>query len=154
MDATVSGTVGRGVLAGLAGTAAMTAFQRWVEMPLTGRRESYEPAKLTEKLLPMVHPTRPKRRRQVNYAAHFGVGLGWGAAHGLLVHGLHLRGQLAVAAVFGALWPADVLGVAALGLHPWPWNWSAQDTMIDLADKLVLAQATGLVFDRLTAQRR
>lgn len=138
----------RGALAGAAGTAVMTAFQRLVEMPITGRRESYEPANLVEKLLP-IHPKRPAARRRLNYVAHFGVGLGWGAAHALIASRLGLRGQAAVGAVFGMLWPADVLGVAALGIHAPPWKWSRQDAAIDFADKLVLAQATGFAFDRL-----
>ena len=36
---TMSAALGRGVVAGLAGTAAMTAFQKAIEMPLTGRSE-------------------------------------------------------------------------------------------------------------------
>lgn len=41
-----------GVLAGLAGTAVMTAFQKLVEMPLTGRDDSYAPADFVERVLP------------------------------------------------------------------------------------------------------
>lgn len=37
--------IGRGIMAGLAGTVAMTVFQKPVEMPLTGREDSYAPAK-------------------------------------------------------------------------------------------------------------
>ncbi len=53
---TTATVLGRGTAAGLAGTAVMTAFQVLVEMPLTGREESYAPAKdwatdLGEKLL-------------------------------------------------------------------------------------------------------
>ncbi len=40
----IAPAVARGVLAGLAGTAVMTAFEKFVEMPLTGRGESYAPA--------------------------------------------------------------------------------------------------------------
>jgi len=48
----------------------------------------------------------------VNYVAPFAVGSGWGAARALADRaGLH--GQRAVAAVFAAMWTADVLGVAA-----------------------------------------
>ncbi len=36
--------IGRGVFAGVAGTAVMTAFQKFVEMPITGREESFAPA--------------------------------------------------------------------------------------------------------------
>lgn len=57
--------LGRGVLAGLVGTVAMTAFQKLVEMPITQRPESYAPADFAEKLLP-VHPTTPEGRRRLN----------------------------------------------------------------------------------------
>ena len=149
----VRSTITTGVLAGVAGTAAMTAFQRLVEMPLTGRAESYEPADLVEKLLP-VRPQGPQGRRRLNYVAHFGVGLGWGAAHAGLSRLWNLRGPKGGATVFATLWPADVLGLAAAGLHAPPWKWSRQDLAVDFTDKMVLAQATALAFDRLQARRR
>ena len=64
----------RGVLAGLAGAAAMTVFQKLVEMPLTGREDSYASADLAERLLP-VHPHSAAGRRGLNYAAHFALGV-------------------------------------------------------------------------------
>ncbi len=39
----VPARIGKGALAGLAGTVAMTAFQLLVEMPLTGRRRATHP---------------------------------------------------------------------------------------------------------------
>jgi len=39
----VAASIGRGVVAGLAGTGVMTAFQKFVEMPVTGRGDSYAP---------------------------------------------------------------------------------------------------------------
>ncbi len=38
---TASNVLGRGALAGVAGTVVMTAFQKFVEMPITGRSDSY-----------------------------------------------------------------------------------------------------------------
>jgi len=52
----------------------------------------------------------------------------------------------AVAATFGAVFPGDVLLNTALGLYH-PSQWSRQDLLIDVVDKLVQAQATGAVFD-------
>ena len=140
-------TIARGVAAGLAGTVAMTAFQRLVEMPLTGRDESYAPADLVTKLLP-VSPKRKRDRRRLNYVAHFGVGVAWGVGHGLISTRAGLRGQPSVAAAFAAIYGGDVLGNTALGLTK-PWQWSVQDLVVDVLDKLVLAEATGLVFERL-----
>ena len=138
--------VATGAVAGVGGTVVMTAFQKLVEMPLTGRRESYEPANMVHRLTGF-RPRRNEDRRRLNYAAHFAVGAGWGAAHGVIATKTKLRGQSAVAAVFGILWPADVLGVAALGVHEPPWRWTLTETAVDFVDKLVLAQATGIIFD-------
>ncbi len=142
-----------GAAAGLAGTAVMTAFQRLVEMPVTGRSESYEPANMVHRLSGW-KPRRRRDRRRLNYAAHFAVGAGWGAAHGTIATKTKLRGQAAVATVFAVLWPADVLGVAALGVHEPPWRWTRTETAVDFVDKLVLAQATGMIFDRITKRWR
>ncbi len=142
---TLPAALARGAVAGLAGTGAMTAFQRLVEMPLTGRADSFAPADLVTRLLP-VRPTGRTRRR-VNSAAHVAVGAAWGAAHGVAGHA-GLRGQHAVATVFGVLYVGDVVANTALGLYE-PHRWSARDWAIDVVDKLVLAEATGLVHDRL-----
>ncbi len=141
--------IGKGALAGLGGGVVMTAFQRLVEMPLTGRDESYAPADLVTKLLP-VAPKGKRERRRLNYVAHFGVGVAWGIGHGLMATRARLRGLPAVAAAFGAIYGGDVLANTALGLTK-PWQWSRQDLIIDVGDKLVLAATAGLIFDRLRA---
>ena len=133
---------------GLAGTAVMTAFQKLVEMPLTGRGDSYAPAKFAERVLP-IRRMRKLQRKRLNYAVHFGLGAGWGAAYGVAAH-RGLRGQRAAAATFVAAYSGDVLLNTALGLYK-PWKWSRRDTAIDLIDKLVQAEATGAVFAQLGA---
>ena len=74
----LTASLARGVFSGLAGTVVMTGFQRWVEMPLTGRSESYAPAEFAERL--GVRKRRGQARRRVNYATHFLLGAGWGVA--------------------------------------------------------------------------
>ncbi len=145
-QSTLAGTLGRGMLSGLAGTAVMTAFQRYVEMPLTGRGESYAPAKLAEKILP-IGRKRGRDRRRLNYVTHFALGLMWGAAYGVAARA-GLRGQRAVAAVYGPLYTGDVIFNTALGLYK-PREWSRQDALVDVVDKLVQAEATGLIFDNV-----
>ena len=139
-------TVGRGMAAGLAGTVVMTAFQKLVEMPLTGRGDSYAPADLAEKLLPLPKK-RGGERNLRNYTTHFALGAGWGAARGLAARA-GLSGQIATIAVFGAMYPGDIAIVAGLGLDQ-PSKWSARDWAIDIVDKFVLAEATGLAFERV-----
>jgi len=143
----IRGSIGRGVAAGLTGTMVMTTFQRFVEMPISGREESYQPAELMEKISG-ARPGEPNRRR-LNHAAHFGVGAAWGAAHGAAAHA-GAGGPKTVAAVFGVLWPADVTSMVLLGLGEPPWRWSRQELAVDVADKLVLAVATGAAFAALS----
>ena len=142
---TTTAVLGRGVLAGLAGTVVMTAFQKLVEMPLTQREESYAPADFAEKLLP-VHPQTAAGRRRLNYITHFALGGMWGTAYGIAA-AAGLRGQKAVNAVFAAVYVGDVALNTALGLYQ-PSRWTAKDWAIDVVDKYVQAQATGAVFDR------
>ena len=89
----LAATVGRGVLAGLAGTVVMTAFQELIEMPLTGRDDSYAPANTAEKTFG-VHPETQQGRKRLNWVTHFALGDGVGC---------YLRRR-------GARWPAWTAG--------------------------------------------
>ena len=135
--------LGAGVVSGLAGTAVMTAFQKLIEMPLTGRSDSYAPARFAERILP-VGPSAGRARDALNYVVHFGLGIGWGVAYGVAAH-RGLRGQRAVAAVFGVVYTADVALNTALGLYE-PWRWSLEDAAVDVVDKLVQTEATAAIF--------
>ncbi|MDP9432582.1 MAG: hypothetical protein M3P91_07710 [Actinomycetota bacterium] len=137
--------LGSGVLAGFAGTVVMTAFQKFVEMPLTGRADSYAPANLAEKVLP-ARPGSPEGRRRLNYSTHFALGAMWGTAYGIAA-AAGLRGQKAANTVFAAVYTGDVALNTALGLYQ-PSKWTAKDWAVDVVDKYVQAQATSAVFDR------
>lgn len=143
--ASTASFVGRGIVAGVAGTAVMTAFQQFVEMPLTGRQASYAPADFAERVLP-VDTSTARGRAQLNWATHFALGGMWGTAYGL-VASAGLRGQQAALGVFGLVYTSDVALNTALGLYQ-PGAWTAQDWLVDVVDKLLQAEATGAIFDR------
>lgn len=138
-----------GALSGLAGTAAMTAFQKLVEMPVTGREDSYAPADFAEKVLPVSARGRRERKR-LNYLAHFGIGMGWGLAYAVASRS-GLSGQRGVAAVFAGVYTGDVAINTALGLYR-PWEWSLEDTAVDVIDKLVQAEAAAAAFEALASR--
>ena len=138
--------LGLGVLAGLAGTVVMTAFQELVEKPVTGRGDSYAPANFAEKVTP-IEAEGEGQRTALNWGTHFALGAMWGAAFGLAGHA-GLSGQRAVGAVYASVYGGDVLLNTALGLYE-PADWSAKELAIDMVDKFVQAEATGLIFDRL-----
>lgn len=149
-EVSLASSVSRGVLAGLAGTVVMTAFQRFVEMPLTRRSDSFAPASLAEKVLP-VRPREAQERKRLNEVTHLALGSMWGASYGLASHA-GLRGQQAVAAVFLGVYSADVALNTALGLYQ-PATWTRRDWTIDVVDKFVQAETTGLVFDSVLRRR-
>ena len=142
--ASVPSFLGRGALAGLGGTVVMTAFQKLVEMPLTGRGDSYAPAAFAERLLPVEVDADSDR---VNLVAHFALGAMMGAVHGLVIRA-GMRGQKAVAVTFASVYTGDLLLNTKLGLYE-PGSWSKQDWAVDLVDKYVQAAATGAVFERV-----
>ena len=143
-ETSLAQNIGRGVLSGIAGTVVMTAFQKFIEMPLTGRAESYAPADFAQRILP-VEPDSEEARDRLNWSTHFALGTMWGAAYGVAAHA-GLSGQKAVAAVFGTVYTGDVLLNTALGLYQ-PTTWSPEDWAIDITDKLVQAGATGAIFE-------
>src|SRR4051794_40812936 len=139
-------SMGGAVLAGVAGTAVMTAFQKYVEMPLTRRPESFTPAELAEKVL-HVRPGTQQGRRRLNLAAHYAIGGLWGAAYGVAALA-GLRGQRAANTVFAVVYGGGLLAGTVAGQQR-PAGWSARDWAVDLTDIYVQVQATGLIFDRL-----
>ncbi|WP_100501989.1 hypothetical protein [Geodermatophilus chilensis] len=138
--------VGRGALAGVAGSVVMTAFQKFVEMPISEREDSYGPAELAQKLLP-VNPSTEAGKKRLNYAVHTALGAMWGAAYGVAAH-KGLRGPRGAAATFGAIYTQDLVMITALGLDK-PWTWSRKEATIDVLDKAVVIAATGAIFDRV-----
>ncbi len=134
----------KGVIAGLAATVVMTAFQKFVEMPITKRSDSYAPADFAERVLP-VRAAPGEDRKRLNYATHFALGSMWGAAYGVAKR-LGLEAPAAVTGVFATVYTGDLALNTALGLYR-PWDWSGRDWAIDVVDKLVQAAATGAVYE-------
>jgi hypothetical protein len=137
--------IGRGALAGMAGSVIMTAFQKLVEMPISEREDSYAPAGLAQRLLP-VKPSSDSEKKLLNYAAHTTLGAMWGAAYGAVAY-KGLRGAPGAAVTFAAIYSQDIIMIPALGLGK-PWTWSRKDWTIDILDKVVVIAATGTIFDR------
>ncbi len=142
----LTGAITRGMVAGVAGTVVMTAFQKLLEIPLTGRGTSYAPADLVERVLP-IHPRTRQGRERLNWVTHFALGTMWGSAYGISALA-GLRGARAIAVVFPVVYTGDVLLNTALGLYK-PTTWTTQDWAVDLINKAVQAAATGILYDHV-----
>lgn len=122
----VSVAVGRGVVTGVAATAAMTVAST-AEMKLRGREPSTAPAKVAGRLLGV----KPRKRAGGRFAtiAHVSSGISLGAARGLLdLTGL--RDTPAAVAFFWIVWAPDLVAVPAAGAAEPPWRWGPTEVAI------------------------
>ncbi|NMO90929.1 hypothetical protein [Actinomycetospora sp. TBRC 11914] len=140
----------RGVLAGLAGTAAMTLSQT-VEQRLSGRSGSTTPADGVATATGIA-PKDEAARNRLNVVAHWAYGTGWGLARTLLDLAGE-RGPLATAAHLAAVLGAEQALTPALGLGKPTPAYGATATLTDLGHHLVYAVAAGTVYDALSGDR-
>jgi hypothetical protein len=107
----VASNIGKGLFAGLAGTAAMTVSST-LEMKLSGRAASETPAQAAEAVL-NVEPKDEDSTARFSNLVHWGYGTGWGGVRGLLASA-GLSGPLATAAHLGLVWGAEQVVLPAL----------------------------------------
>ena len=135
--------VGRGVAAGAVGTGVMTATQL-AEMRISGREGSDVPGQVGQRLL----GRSGKPSGGLSWGVHVGHGLFGGKVRGL-IGTAGLGGPAAAAVHFGVLWGTDVVLYRALGIAPWPWQWSAADLATDVFHKGVYVAVTSAAYDAM-----
>ena len=141
-----SGAVVRGLAAGLAGVAAMTAGEK-LEQMATRRPNSFVPGHTLERLLRL--PAKPDEERLwMNWAMHWGQGALLGAVRGLMAR-RGLRGPVGSFMFMNLRLLNDQTLENATGVGAPPWTWPVDEQVIDLLHKAVYAFATGAVADRL-----
>jgi hypothetical protein len=147
----LASAAGVGAIAGLAGTAAMTASST-IESRLRHREPSQTPAAAAGSVLGVV-PKDDRARTRFNNFAHWAYGTGWGTLRGLFdVAGLH--GPPAAAAHLGAVWGGEQLVLPATGASPPAWKWAGKEVAIDLLHHGIYAAVTSTVYEILDPHRR
>jgi len=139
--------IGRGLLAGLAGTAAMTVSST-VEMRLRGRDASTAPADASAKVLGIETFADDAAKNRFSNLVHWGYGTGWGVVHGLL----DLAGlppATATAAHFAAVWGNETVMLPVLEVAPPIYRWGMREIAIDVLHHAVYATATGIAYEAL-----
>jgi len=146
MAAAALTVVPTGLLAGLAGTAVMTAGQT-VEMRLTGREASTDPAKAVENLTGE-EPRDAQGEQALSTAAHFAYGTVLGLTLGLL---RDVKEPARTGAFFVGAWGLGVL--IETWLHPDqpPPKWNAQQLATDIGHHLVYAVTAAYAYRKLDA---
>jgi hypothetical protein len=145
--ATVACTVGKGLAAGLAGTAAMT-LSSTIEMRLRGRDASNAPADAGAKVLGIESFADDAAKARFSNLVHWGYGTGWGAVRGLLAL-TALSPAAATGAHLAAVWGNEAIMLPALDVAPPFYTWGATEVAIDVWHHAVYAGATGIAFELL-----
>jgi hypothetical protein len=143
--AEVGSAVGRGLLAGVAGTAAMTVSST-VEAKVRRRAFSHAPADATAKALGIQSFVSDRAYDRFSTLSHWGYGTGWGVVRGLL-RAAGLRPAAATAAHGAAVWGNAQVALPALEVAPPAWMWPRQEVAIDLFHHAVYALATGVAYE-------
>jgi hypothetical protein len=136
--------VGKGLVAGAAGTAAMTVSST-IEEKLRGREPSDAPAQAAGKVLG-VQPRDPEGKARFSNLVHWGYGTSWGAVRGLIA-AFGGRGAEAAVTHFALVWGTEQVMLPSLDVAPPPWKWGAQELAMDGLHHAVYAGATGLAYE-------
>jgi hypothetical protein len=155
--------IGKGLLAGIAGTAAMTAWQELaakLQSPAGGEdaesdrstSNPWEAAPAPAQVAKLVgervfHLDVPAEKIGfLTNAMHWGTGTGWGVAYGLLA-ATRRRSTPGDGLAFGTVvWGASYAQLVPLGIYEPPWKYSPRVLAFDISYHLVYGGATALAF--------
>lgn len=168
------GAIGRGLIAGLAGTVAITISQM-IEMKITGRGQSSAPMKVAGKALGVeprgkaelevekqkeetdkdedqLEKKVEENKGKFSQIMHLSYGTGWGICRGVLdLAGL--RGTPATLIHFGGIWGAAQVMLPAAGASKPITEWSPQQIATDVLHHAIYAIAAGAVYDAMPKGR-
>jgi hypothetical protein len=149
-------SLARGVVAGVAGTAVMTAYQlavakaqgkplatpvphRWADAPA--------PAQLAKKTADAIGQGRRLTREDVpmlTNAMHWLYGVSWGAVYGVFGRG---HDPVAGGLAFGTgVWSAAYAELVPLGVYQPPWKYTPEELAIDWSYHAVYGLAVAGAF--------
>ncbi|HLF00261.1 MAG TPA: hypothetical protein VI540_10215 [Gaiellaceae bacterium] len=141
---TLASNVGKGLVAGFVGTAAMTVSSS-LEARIRGRAASSAPARATAKVLGIKEFEDDIAAARFNDLSHWGYGTMWGVVRGLLGSS-RLSSKAATAAHGAAVWGSAAVTLPALEVAPPFVFWGRKEVAIDLWHHAVYATATGLAY--------
>jgi hypothetical protein len=144
--ATMADAIGKGLIAGMLGTAAITLSQL-IEMKLDGRQPSEAPAEAADKVIGAVHRDQDKKEG-FSTAVNWGYGTAWGAVRGLISEA-GLSGWVASAVHFGAIYSAAQIMLPSMSLAKPVYKQQPKSILLDVLHHAVYAAVTGFVYDAL-----
>ena len=146
---TLATAIGRGLVAGFAGTAAMTVSST-LEARLRRRAPSTAPARATAKVLGIREFDSDRAQARWNDLSHWGYGTGWGVLRGVL-GATPMSPRAATLAHGAAIYGAAQVTLPALEIVPPSIYWGAKEIAIDALHHAVYAAATGAAYRAIAA---
>jgi hypothetical protein len=137
--------IGVGILAGIAGTVAITLSQM-IEMKIRNRKASTLPADAAIKALD-IQPAEGKKNL-FSQRVHWVYGTMWGIARGLF-GAAGLKGWPATGLHGAAVLATAMIIEPALKVAPPVTKWSREDIAMDVLHHAVYAIAAGFVYDAI-----
>jgi hypothetical protein len=147
---TVAGSIGKGIVAGFIGTAAMTVSST-IEAKLRGRAPSTAPARATAKMLGIKEFEDDIAQARFNDLSHWGYGTSWGVVRGLL-DAAGLSPRAATLAHGAAIYGAAQVTLPALEVAPPVVFWGKDEIAIDAFHHAIYAAATGIGYELLNGR--
>ncbi|HEU0247406.1 MAG TPA: hypothetical protein VFR38_10015 [Gaiellaceae bacterium] len=141
---TLASSIGKGLVAGFVGTAAMTVSST-LEARIRHRAASSAPARATAKVLGIKEFEDDIAAARFNDLSHWGYGTGWGVVRGLL-GATGMSPKAATAAHGAAIWGSAQVTLPALEVAPPFIFWGKKEVAIDVFHHTVYAAATGLAY--------
>jgi hypothetical protein len=142
--------IGVGLIAGLAGTIAMTLCQM-AEMKVTGRKPSNTPEKAARQVLD-VKPVTESKSEEVSNEVHFTYGTSLGMIRGIL--GLAgLKGMFANSLHFLIVWGGKLFMLPSLRVAAPITHQNAKTITTDIVHHLVYVTTAGCVYDAIMCDK-
>jgi hypothetical protein len=144
--------LGKGAVAGLVGTAAIT-LSMYVERRIRRAPPNTLAAKAVQKAFKLEPTATYSGERHLAQAVSWGYGTLWGLARGLL-GALRVGGVPATAAHFGAVSGAAMTLLPAIGMLPPPWKLPPREIASFALHHLIYAGVAGATYELLENRLR
>lgn len=144
--AQVAKALGIGLMAGVAGTLAITLSQR-IDKKITGQQPSKSPVKVAAKVL-NVNPVSEEKKAKVSQEIHWAYGTSLGLVRGAL-HLMGVKSWTATAIHFVTIWAAENIMLPVLKVSPPITKLPAKEIAKDALHHAVYAVAAGIAYDAI-----
>jgi hypothetical protein len=150
--ATLSANIGKGLAAGILGTAAMTVSST-LEAKLRNRGSSSAPVDAASAVLGIETFSSDQAEQRFGQLVHWGYGTQWGAVRGLL-RSLGFGPNTATVLHGAVVYGTEQAMLPALDVAPPATEWGVKEIAIDAFHHTVYVMATASVYEWLDGRGR